>query len=82
MFNDIYIETARLIIKPYCMQDIDDLCKIYSDEKVMAYIPDGVMSYQWVEDLIKWMVEFCYEKNTPDNIIKFGVSVADKETKE
>lgn len=81
MFKDIYIETERLIIKPYCIRDIDDLYKICSDEKVMACIPEGVMSYQWVEDLIKWMVEYCYEKNTPDNIIKFGVSVADKETK-
>ena len=62
MFKDIYIETERLIIKPYCIQDIDDLYKIYSDEKVMAYIPEGVMSYQCVEDLIKWMVEYCYEK--------------------
>lgn len=62
MFKDIYIETKRLIIKPYCIRDIDDLYKIYSDEKVMAYIPEGVMSYQWVEDLIKWMVKYCYEK--------------------
>lgn len=81
MFKDIYIETERLIIKPYCMEDIDDLYKIYNDEKVMAYIPEGVMSYQWVKDLIKWMVEYCYEKNTPENIIKFGVSVVDKEKK-
>lgn len=81
MFKDIYMETERLIIKPYRMQDIEDLFKIYSDEKVMAYIPEGVMSYEWVKDLIKWMVEYCYEKNTPENIIKFGVSVADKKTK-
>jgi len=81
MFKDIYIETERLIIKPFCMEDIDDLYKIYSDEKVMAYIPEGVMSYEWVKDLIKWMVEYCYEKNIPENIIKFGVSVVDKEKK-
>ena len=81
MFKDIYIETERLIIKPYCLSDIDDLYKIYSDEKVMAYIPEGVMSYEWVKDLINWMVDYCYEKNTPENIIKFGVSVLDKEKK-
>ena len=81
MFKDIYIETERLIIKPFCMEDIDDLYKIYSDEKVMAYIPEGVMSYECVKDLIKWMVEYCYEKNTPENIIKFAVSVVDKEKK-
>jgi len=81
MFKDIYIETERLLIKPYCMEDIEELYKVYSDEKVMAYIPEGVMSYEWVKDLIKWMVEFCYENNTPENIIKFGVSVADKKTK-
>lgn len=27
MFKDIYIETERLIVKPYCMEDIDDLYK-------------------------------------------------------
>ena len=81
MFKDIYIETERLIIKPYCLDDIDDLYKIYSDEKVMAFIPEGVMSYEWVKDLIQWMVDFCYEKNTPENIIKFGVSLVDKEKK-
>ncbi|WP_346940172.1 GNAT family N-acetyltransferase [uncultured Clostridium sp.] len=79
MFKDIYIETERLIIKPYCMEDIDDLYKVYSNEKVMAYIPEGVMSYEWVKNLIKWMVEYCYEKNTPENIIKFGTSIVDKE---
>ncbi|MCM1989039.1 GNAT family N-acetyltransferase [Oceanirhabdus seepicola] len=78
MFKDIYIETERLILKPYCMEDIDDLYKVYSDEKVMSYIPEGVMSFQWVKDLIEWMVEDCYENNTPDNIDKFGVSVVDK----
>jgi ribosomal-protein-alanine N-acetyltransferase len=62
-------------------QDIDDLYKVYSDEQVMAYIPEGVMSYEWVKDLIKWMVEDCYENSTPENIIKFGVSVVDKENK-
>jgi hypothetical protein len=47
MFKDIYIETERLIIKPYCMNDIDDLYKVYSYEEVMEYIPEGVMSYEW-----------------------------------
>ena len=80
MFKDINISTENLIIKPYCMDDIDDLYKVYSDEKVMKYIPEGVMSYNWVKDLIKWMVEYCYEKNTPENIIKFGVSIMDKKS--
>ena len=80
MFKDININTENLIIKPYCIDDIDDLYKIYSDEKVMQYIPEGVMSYKWVKDLIIWMVEYCYEKNTPENIIKFGVSIMDKKS--
>jgi len=81
MFKDIYIETEHLLIKPYCMEDLEDLYKVYSDEKIMAYIPEGVMSYEWVKELIKWMVEYCYENNTPENIIKFGVSVVYKKTK-
>lgn len=78
MFKDIYIDTEHLIIKPYNMDDLDDLYKVYSDEKVMAYIPEGVMSYEWVKDLINWMVDYCYETNTPDNIIKFGTSIYHK----
>jgi ribosomal-protein-alanine N-acetyltransferase len=81
MFKDIYIETERLIIKPYCMEDLEDLYKIYSDQKVMAFIPEGIMTREWVKNLIEWMVEYCYEKNTQDKIIKFGVSVVNKETK-
>jgi hypothetical protein len=38
MFKDIYIEIERLIVKPYSIQDIEDLYKIYRDEKVMALI--------------------------------------------
>jgi len=44
------------------MEDTDDLYEVYSDEEVMTYIPEGVMSYQWVKDLIKWMVEYCIPK--------------------
>jgi len=80
MFKDIYVDTEHLIIKPYSMDDIDDLYKVYNDEKVMSYIPEGVMSYEWVKDLINWMIDYCYEKNTPDNIIKFGTSIYHKKS--
>ncbi|HBB28415.1 MAG TPA: GNAT family N-acetyltransferase, partial [Clostridiales bacterium] len=30
MFKDIYIDTEHLIIKPYNMDDLDDLYKVYS----------------------------------------------------
>lgn len=80
MFKDIYIETENLIIRPYSIEDLEDLHNVYSDEAVMAFIPEGVMSYEWVKDLIKWMNEYCYENNTPDHIIKFGVSVVHKES--
>jgi hypothetical protein len=53
MFKNISISTEHLIVKPYCMDDIDDLYKVYSDGKVMSFIPEGVMSYEWVKDLIK-----------------------------
>ncbi len=79
MFKDIYLETKRLIIKPYNMDDIDDLYDIYSDKKVMDYIPEGIMTFEWVKDLINWMVNYCYEKNTPENIVKFGTSIMHKE---
>lgn len=75
MFKDIYVESKNIVLKPFSMKDIKDLYTLFSDEKVMKYIPDGIYSYERVVDLVNWMVCHCYEENTQDNIEKFGVSV-------
>lgn len=80
MFKDIYVETENIILKPYSMDDFEDLYEAYSDKNVMKYIPEGTMTREWLTNLINWMVNYCYENNTAENMNKFGVSVEDKKT--
>lgn len=77
MFKDIYIETERLIIRPFTMPDAPEFHRVLSQEAVMRYLPEDVMSLEEVEHIITWFLE-CYEKNTPSKIIKFTVAMVDK----
>lgn len=80
MFKDIYEEGKNVVLVPYNMRDLDDLYAAYSDPKVMELSMDGTTSKKWVEDLINWMVEYCYENNKPNRIEKFGVSIRHKQS--
>ena len=77
MFNNVEIETERLIIKPFRAEDAGQWQAVLSQEEVMQYLPEDVMTLKEVEDLIAWF-QGCYEKNTPDNIIKWTLAVCFK----
>ncbi|MEW6412924.1 MAG: GNAT family N-acetyltransferase [Candidatus Zixiibacteriota bacterium] len=74
MFKDIQIETGRLIIKPFKMEDDIALQKIVSQPEVVHYLPEDVMSLDEVRHILTWF-QTCYERNTPDNIIKWTLGV-------
>ena len=79
MFKDIHIETPRLLIRPFTMSDLTHIHSILSQAEVMAYLPEGVMSLEGVRDTLAWIID-CYNKNTPQQIIKFTVAVTEKTT--
>lgn len=81
MFTDIYIETERLVVRPFTLGDRDPLYTIVSQEEVMRYLPEGVMSREETLETLSWIID-CYGKNTPEKIIKFTVAVDLRETNE
>jgi ribosomal-protein-alanine N-acetyltransferase len=78
MFTDARLETARLIIRPFKLQDAEALQGIVSQTEVMRYLPEDVMSLDEVKEIILWLND-CYRKNTPECIMKFTLAVIFKE---
>ncbi|UCD17905.1 MAG: GNAT family N-acetyltransferase [Candidatus Zixiibacteriota bacterium] len=81
MFIHMRLETERLIIRPFTLKDAEKLQVICSDEEVVRYLPENVMTLDEVREIIAWLLD-CYQKNTPDNIVKFTVAVELKDSNE
>jgi ribosomal-protein-alanine N-acetyltransferase len=77
MLKDIRLETDRLIIMPFKMQDIEVVHRMLSDEEVLRYLPDGIMSLEKSKETLEWLIG-CYDKNTPERIVKLTLAVARK----
>jgi ribosomal-protein-alanine N-acetyltransferase len=78
MFKDMYIQTERLILRPYTMDELHELHQILSQKEVVKYLPEDVMSLEDTKRVLTWIIE-CYGKNTSENIVKFSVGVFHKE---
>lgn len=50
------IETERLILRKYNMDDLQDLFEYLSDEKVVEYEPYKPMSIEEVKDELEWRI--------------------------
>jgi ribosomal-protein-alanine N-acetyltransferase len=74
MFKNLRIETERLIIRPLTSADAEDMHAVVSQENVMRFLPQNVMSLDEVKGIISWLND-CYEKNSPDKIIKYTVGI-------
>lgn len=81
MFKDIQIETPRLILRPFKPGDSGAFHGILSQPEVMHYLPEDVMTLEEVRHIVDWY-QTCYDKNTPEKIIKWTLAVVLKETSE
>jgi len=77
MFQNLLLDTSRLLIRNFTMGDLHDLHTILNNEEVLRYLPDDPMSPDRASLMLKWIID-CYRKNTPDNIIKFTCAVDHK----
>jgi ribosomal-protein-alanine N-acetyltransferase len=77
MFKNIRLETERLIVRPFSLDDTATLHEIVSQDEVMEYLPEDVMTIEEVGRVISWLNE-CYDKNTPECILKFTLAVISK----
>lgn len=77
MFEGARIETDRLLIRPYSLEDAERIFQIVGEENFYQYIPEDVPSLDEVKDIIKWSINCC-KKNTPDKIYKFNLAIIHK----
>ncbi len=80
MFKDVVIETPRLMLRPFTLDDIEAFQRILSQPEVMHYLPESVMTIDEVRKIVEWY-QMTYEKNTPENIIKWSLAVCLKAEK-
>lgn len=52
------IETARLLLRPYTPQDLDELAPISSNPAVMRYSPRGAIPKDWVKEVTQEILQF------------------------
>ena len=64
MFKNVRLEAERLVIRPFELDDAPALHEVVSQEEVMKYLPEDVMSIEEVRHVISWLTD-CYQKNTP-----------------
>lgn len=81
MFRDLHLETTSVIIRPFTMGDAAALHAILRQEDVMRFLPESVMSLEEVREILAWIID-CYDKNSPEQIIKFTVAVTLRDTGE
>lgn len=40
------LETTRLILRPFCLEDLDLIFRLYSDKEIMRYMPNDLMNLE------------------------------------
>ena len=79
MFSDCLIETDRLILRPFTMNDISEFHEIITREEVVRYLAEGLISLEELKRILEWLID-CYDRNSPRSIIKFTLAVTHKKT--
>jgi ribosomal-protein-alanine N-acetyltransferase len=79
VFKDVCLETDRLFLRALRLDDAHAIHVLVADPNVMKYLPGDMMSLKQVTKAIAWLLD-CYERNTPERIIKFTVAIMGKET--
>jgi [ribosomal protein S5]-alanine N-acetyltransferase len=78
LFTNLQIETERLFIRPYQLEDLHELFEAVSDPDFYTYIPEGLPSLEEIEGIIKWSID-CNQKNSIEKLYKLNLVVIHKE---
>lgn len=77
MFTNARIETNRLIIRPYSLENIDETYEVVSEKNFYQYIPEDIPSRDGVRQIIEWSIAQ-NKKNTREKIYKFNLAIIHK----
>ena len=56
MQHTIILETKRLLLRRFVMDDLDALFALYSDPSVVQYIPDAPRTYDETQEELEWFM--------------------------
>ena len=79
MFINALIETDRVLLRPFQLDDLDEMFEIVSEKDFSKYIPEKEPTRQDIANNIRWSIAQ-NEKNTQQKIYKFNLSIIHKET--
>lgn len=77
MFIGALIETERLLIRPYQLEDVDGIYEAVSEKYFFRYIPEEPPSREGVRQIIEWSMAQ-NQKNKPEKIYKFNLAIIHK----
>jgi ribosomal-protein-alanine N-acetyltransferase len=78
MFVDAVIETDRLRIRPYQLEDVYSLYEVLSQPDFFHYVPVEIPTLDDVREMVEWSMDSNI-KNTTEKISKFNLAIIDKE---
>lgn len=61
------------------MNDVSEFHEIITQEEVVRYLAEGLISLEELRKILEWLID-CYDRNSPQSIIKFTLAVTDKKT--
>ncbi len=50
------LETERLVLRRFVLDDLDDLFALYRDEEIRRYFPEGVLNYAQTKEELEWFL--------------------------
>jgi RimJ/RimL family protein N-acetyltransferase len=50
------LETERLVLRRFVLEDLDALFELYRDEEIRQYFPDGVLSFNQTKEELEWFL--------------------------
>ncbi len=74
LFENIRLETKNLVVRNLGIEDAKGLYAVVSQSNVMKFLPEDVMTFEEVHEVIEWLLG-CYKKNSPDKIIKWTLGI-------
>ncbi len=75
--KDLWIETERLIIKPYEAQDLDACFRLMQNEELFKYLDMHVMTRQEYEGLFRWLIDSYEVGFDEDYKFSFNITLKD-----
>jgi len=80
MLPHIHIETERLLLRPFALDDLSDLHAITGHEEVVRYLPEGVWTLEETREALRKVTDR-YKRGQSVTEVKYTLAVVEKNTK-